>query len=365
MTYDTRAAWLLPQPADTALSLPAACYADADWHRVDRGAIFARTWQLVARAEQVSAAGDHVVTEVAGVPLVIMRGADGVLRALHNVCRHRAGPLALCDGRGARQLSCKYHGWTYALDGRLLGAPAMGRAPGFDPADIRLPAAQVAVWQGLVFVALGNGGVPPFDEVVAGIDARIDRLMLSSYTFHQRATYDVACNWKVYVDNYLEGYHVGQVHAGLAALLDAEQYTTHTGAWHVLQTSPLASEPALYGNGSALYFFLYPNTMLNILPGRLQTNRVVPLDAERCRVDFDYYYAGHVGAAQRCRDIEFSDRVQAEDAAVCGAVQRGLASGSYDTGRLNPQHESGVHHFHELLRRAYRTYPDAAAAGGR
>jgi choline monooxygenase len=280
-----------------------------------------------------------------------VRGDDGEVRALHNVCRHRAGPLAECDGRGAKQFACRYHGWRYALDGRLLGAPDMGRAEGFDVAAVALPQARVAQWQGLVFAAAADGA-PPFDEFVEGIDARLAE-PLAGYEFDRRISYDVACDWKVYVDNYLEGYHVPIVHPGLNALLDEDAYLTRTARWSSLQSSPLAGSGP-YAQGEALYWWLYPNTMLNVLPGRLQTNRVLPLGAGRCRVDFDYFYAPGVPAAARRDDQRFSDEVQREDAAICEAVQRGLESGSYVAGRLNPRQESGLWRFHELLRAAYR-----------
>jgi choline monooxygenase len=147
------------------------------------------------------------------------------------------------------------------------------------------------------------------------------------------------------------------VHPALNRLLDYRSYATELDEWHSLQWSPLESDPALYGNGDALYYWLWPNTMLNILPGRLQTNRVVPVGVDRCRVEFDFYYpAGDSGQARARRDADraFSDEVQLEDLRICEDVQRGLASGSYVAGRLNPLRESGVHHFHELLRAAYR-----------
>jgi choline monooxygenase len=338
-------AWLRPQARATAVALAARCYVDADFHAFERDAVFARSWQLVAREEQVAAQGDHVVAEIGGVPLVIVRSEDGVLRALHNVCRHRAGPLATCDGTGARALTCRYHGWTYSLDGVLRGAPEMGAARDFVVGQIRLPQARIATWQGLVFAALGDTAA--FEDLVAGIPSG------AGLAFAQRVGYDIACDWKVYVDNFLEGYHLPRVHPQLNALLDYRTYRTEAAAWSVLQTSPLDRGNRLYGEGAARYYWLYPNTMLNILPGHLQTNRVLPLAPGRCRVEFDYFYpAGEHDA--HAADTAFSDLVQQEDIAICEAVQRGLASGSYVAGRLNPAREEGVWHFHELLRAAYR-----------
>ena len=350
---------LAPQQAATATALPARYYVDATMAGIDRHAIFDRSWQLLAHVCQLQGAGDHVVGNLAGLPVIAVRGADDVIRAFHNVCRHRAGPIAQCDGLAAKALRCRYHGWTYTLDGQLRSAPEMKDAEDFNVADIHLPQLAVRVWQGLVFAAVDESHAPDFEAFVAGIDARLgaDR-GLERYGRHHRVGYDIACNWKVYVDNYLEGYHVPHVHPGLNKLLDYRSYETILNAWHSLQWSALESDASLYGNGDALYYWLWPNTMLNILPGRLQTNRVIPLGVDRCRVEFDSYYAldddGDADDAKRAADLDFSDEVQHEDLGICEDVQRGFASGSYVPGRLNPLRETGVHHFHELLRAAYR-----------
>ena len=350
---------LAVQPLATATALPAHYYVDPAMPAIDRRAIFGRGWQLFAHVCQLQHAGDHVVGNFAGLPVLAVRGADGVIRAFHNVCRHRAGPIAQCDGLAAKALRCRYHGWTYTLEGQLRSAPEMQDAQDFNVADIRLPQLAVRVWQGLVFAAVDAALVPDFDALVAGIDARLgpDR-GLERYGRHHRVGYDIGCNWKVYVDNFLEGYHIPHVHPGLNTLLDYRSYETITSTWHSLQWSALESDASLYGNGDALYYWLWPNTMLNILPGRLQTNRVIPLGVDRCRVEFDSYYSldgdRDTALAKRDADLEFSDDVQHEDLGICEDVQRGFASGSYVPGRLNPLRESGVHHFHELLRAAYR-----------
>lgn len=348
---------LAPQPLQRATALPARFYADPAMAAIDRSAIFDRSWQVVAHVCQLQNAGDHVVADLAGLPVIAVRGADGDIRVMHNVCRHRAGPIAQCDGLAAKSLRCRYHGWTYGLDGVLKSAPEMRTAEDFDVTQIRLPQLPTHLWQGLVFACTG-GDPLPFDELVAGIDARIgDERGLAAYGHHQRVGYDVACNWKVYIDNYLEGYHVPHVHPALNRMLDYRSYVTETAQWHSLQWSPLESSEGLYGSGDALYYWLWPNTTLNILPGRLQTNRVVPKGVDRCRVEFDFYYPlddSSEARAKREADLGFSDEVQHEDLGICEDVQRGLASGSYVPGRLNPLRENAVHHFQELLRDAYR-----------
>jgi choline monooxygenase len=333
-----------------AWTLPADHYANPVHAERERRTVLARSWQLLARSEQVSGVGDHVVGELAGLPLLVVRGEDGLLRALHNVCRHRAGPLASCDGRGARALRCRYHGWTYRLDGQLRSAPEMDGAEDFDPSTVRLPEVAVAEWQGLVFVAIEP--TIALEALLDGIPQRLGGRRLDRFRFARRVSYDIACNWKVYVDNYLEGYHVPHIHPGLNRMLDYRSYRTELAAWHSLQHSPLENAGAVYGEGEALYWFVWPNLMLNVLPRRLQTNRVLPLAADRCRVEFDYYFLEEADAAMAAADIDFSDGVQQEDVTICEAVQRGLASGSYVAGRLCPARESGVHHFHQLYRAA-------------
>jgi choline monooxygenase len=189
--------------------------------------------------------------------------------------------------------------------------------------------------------------------VYGGIAQRIAPVDVGRMRFANRIEYVVDCNWKVYVDNFLEGYHLPYVHPGLSRILDYRAYVTELSDWYSLQHSPMRGGEEIYGQGDAWYFFVYPNTMLNILRGRMQTNRVVPLGLDRCRVDFDYYYSEE-GAARSERDQGFSDEIQQEDIEICEAVQRGLVSGGYVPGRLCPRREAGVWHFQNLLRDAYR-----------
>jgi choline monooxygenase len=338
------------------LSLAARYYTAPEAQALDRRAVFARGWQLAGHTSSLTAPGDHTALEIAGLPALTLRDEHGALRAFHNVCRHRAGPLAVGTTCGAKRLRCRYHGWTYGFDGRLLSAPEMDAVDGFDKSRIQLPELALTQWQGLLFVS--EAPAVGLDEVLQGISERVS-YSFADFRFDRQQSYELDCDWKVYVDNYLEGYHVPHIHPGLNRLLDYRSYITELADWHSLQYSPLQGDTALYGSGEALYYFIYPNTMLNILPGRLQTNRVLPLGPGRCRVEFDYYYPADSQAddARRAGDIAFSDEVQDEDRWICEAVQRGLASGSYQPGPLNPRRESAVAHFQDLLRRDY------AAAG--
>jgi choline monooxygenase len=363
MLPDIPAEQLARVPVERSETLPSAWYTDPRFADADREWIFARTWQGIAHAAQVARAGEYAVGNIAGEPVIVVRGKDMVLRAFYNVCRHRGGPLALADGC-ANALQCKYHGWTYMLDGTLRGVPAMDRTELFDKRDFGLVPIGVAEWEGLVFVNL-DPGAPPLDQYVAGIGERIAPIRLGALHFARRVDYEVKCNWKVYVDNYLEGYHVPYVHPELAKLYDYQRYVTTVHPWYSLQHSPLTGDN-LYsrdGGGEAFYYCVFPNFMLNILPGRLQTNLVLPEGPDRCRVIFQYFYddvSSPWAEARIAEDLQYSDAVQQEDIEICERVQQGLSSRAYDRGRFSVKYEEGVHHFQQLVKDAYRAGISAA-----
>lgn len=345
------------QELSRAETLPSAWYTEGRFHELDTEAIFARTWQGIGHVARLPEPGSWFATELAGDPIVVVRDRAGELRAFYNVCRHRGGPLATEDGCG-RVLTCRYHGWTYQLDGTLRGVPHWNQVELFDRADYGLVPVQAAEWEGQVFASL-DPAVVPLDSVLAGIRERIAPVRLSEFTHHCRVDYEVQANWKVCVENYLEGYHVPMVHPELMRLYDFGSYATETHEWYSLQTSDLTSDENLYargGGGEAWYYFVFPNYMLNILPGRLQTNLVVPVDESRCRVVFEYFYDDVESPAARRRvseDIGFAERVQREDMEICEHVQRGLRSRGYDRGRFSVKFERGVFHFQTLIREAY------------
>jgi choline monooxygenase len=215
------------------------------------------------------------------------------------------------------------------------------------------------VWEGQVFVSLGNPA--PIESHFAGVRERAAPLELASLKFARRVDYEVGCNWKVYVDNFLEGYHVPHVHPELMKLYDFQSYRTEVHPTYSLQHSPLSGEESIYssGQGEALYYQVFPNFMLNILPSRLQTNVVLPVAADRCRVIFRYYYDDvESAAAQRkiADDLAYSDKVQQEDIEICQRVQQGLQSRAYDRGRFSVEFEGAVYHFQKLLKESYRAW---------
>jgi choline monooxygenase len=293
---------------------------------------------------------------------VVRDGDDAAsLRGFHNVCLHRAGPVASGCGR-RRTLQCRYHGWTYNLDGSLRHAPEMQGVERFAAEDMRLVPVQVATWGPLVFVNV-DGKAPPLLDVLEDVPARMAPFRCEGMRYVTRKEWEIACNWKVYVDNYLEGYHLPVVHPGLHKELDYDNYVVEPHRYYSIQHAPLRPvhggavdrkyDPAAAEIPEAVYVWLFPNVMLNVYMGQMQTNVVLPLGHDRCRVVFEWYAADPPADAatdpQWTKLLAFSDEIQDEDVAICEAVQRNLRSRVYDRGRYSAARENGVHHFHSLL----------------
>ena len=350
-------------PLPRARTVPADWYRDAELFELERRAVFADNWQAVGRLDAVAERGSFFTLDLAGEPVLVVRDGEGVLHALANVCRHRAAPVmtALCGN--ATRLRCRYHGWTYDLAGRLRGVPEFDGVAEFRREEQALPTYAIGVWGPLVWAHLGRSP-EPLADLLAPLAAGVTGRGVEGLRFVERRTYDLACNWKVYVDNFLDGgYHVNTVHPGLAGVLDYTQYRTEIHEQSSVQISPLrAADPgdaitSVRGGDEAQYWWVFPNFMLNLYRGVMDTNVVLPLGPERCRVIFDFYFAQTEGAtARRFIDdsLAVAEQVQREDMGICEEVQRGLGSRWFHAGRFSVRREAGGYHFHQLLARKLR-----------
>jgi choline monooxygenase len=337
-----------------ASTLPARYYFEPEVLEREYRRVFGATWQLAGRLDQVREAGQFFATTVGKEPVLVVRGNDGVLRALSNVCRHRAGPVARGEGRRP-VLQCGYHGWTYSLDGHLKTTPEFEGVADFDKAACTLPQFRTDVWNELVFVNL-DPHAETLSDYLGDLVTDMPKHDYAGFRLARRKEWELDCNWKVYVDNYLEGYHIPIVHPGLFRELDYPNYRTETKRHHSIQFAPTRRPERIRtsgGDDEVRYFWIYPNLMLNVYPDNFSTNLILPLGPGRTLTIFDWYFKDP-DAVQRELDetVAFSDEIQLEDIDICEAVQRGLASDTYDTGRYSPQRENGVHHFHELYARA-------------
>ena len=346
-------------PLAEASTIPSAWYVDPRIMELERRTVFARSWQLAGRVDQLGAPGQYVSCELsAGEPVVVVRGPDHVLRGFFNVCRHHAAAVVTEPEGLAASLRCPYHGWTYSLDGQLKGTPDFAGVCGFDRSANGLVPLETAVWNQWVFVRLEPGGPTLQEFLGSDPSSRIDAAGLDNLRWMERRQYTVGCNWKVFVDNYLDGgYHVQHGHKGLDSVLDYSRYTIENGERVCLQSSPLVSEGVEPRTGAvrtgtlACYFWIYPNLMINSYGGAMDTNLVIPRAIDETEVIFDYYFSD-VSEEARQRNlasIAVSEQIQDEDVAICVSVQRGLSSRAYTAGRLSVRREAGEHLFHRLL----------------
>jgi choline monooxygenase len=297
----------------------------------------------------VDAPGSYVAESVAGWPVVVARDRDGELRAFHNVCRHRAGPLVE-DGCGeCRAFVCRYHGWSYELDGTLRSARDSGLdatvTDGMDLLDV-----SATTWRGLLFVAL-HADVPPI-EAWLGDDfiARCAAFAMDEWTPTQCSTHSLACNWKTYTDNYLEGYHIPFVHPGLARSIDTSSYTVHVEDGWIRHTATTREGASTAGE----WLYHWPNLALNLYEHGMSVERWLPTSPTTCELVLDYCFADTSDAAaeRNQRDIDASTQTCLEDKAICEAVQRNLEAGAYVDGVLAPCHEAGVADFQRRVAEA-------------
>ena len=281
-----------------------------------------------------------------------------MLRGFFNVCRHHAATVMTGSEGRAETLRCPYHGWTYNLEGDLVLAPEFGGVDNFDRAANGLFPVEVDVWNEWVFAKLSGEGLTLQEFLGRDLIERFERASQSQLFWFERRIYPIDCNWKVFVDNYLDGgYHVPRLHGGLNTVLDYGNYTIKTGERFCLQASPMVSSPAdakiaaVRQGDQALFYWIYPNLMINLYQGVMDTNLVIPRGVDRTEVIFDYYFTdiSETARERNLASIAVSEQIQAEDVAICQSVQRGLASRSYSTGRLSVRREAGEHLFHNLL----------------
>jgi choline monooxygenase len=356
---------------ECAHTLASRFYTDPAILDVERAQIFRRTWQLVGTLSHVCGEVQGVkrtiadpetffTADVAGEPIVVVRDKQGTLRAFSNVCRHRAGPIAH-DSGCQHVLRCGYHGWTYTLDGRLIGTPDVEGVEFFDRSTMGMVPLRVEVWEQFIFVNF-DASSESLSSYLGDIPQQAREFEFSGLQFAERRDYLINCNWKVYVDNYLEGYHIPIAHPGLMREIDYSQYRIDTFRYHSQQFAPIRAMKAkddgerFYAPGSglqqALYFWVFPNLMLNIYPDNISTNLIVPISNDKTLTIFEWFF--HDVSSEKVQErmkraIAFSDEVQQEDIGLCESVQKGLHSSTYDRGRYSVKRENGVHHFHKLL----------------
>jgi phenylpropionate dioxygenase-like ring-hydroxylating dioxygenase large terminal subunit/AcrR family transcriptional regulator len=346
------------QESALKLTLPAWAYHSEEFHELEREQLFLPSWQVVCHQSELPGTGDYVSFEFFGRRGFVVRGADGVLRAFHNVCRHRAHAVVQGErGRCARFLTCRYHGWTYHLDGRNRSVSAADTFPKFDRGQYGLMPIELEVYLGMVFVRF-KGGEPSVAERMAPHAAELAHYRIDEMVpLDDLWTHELAIDWKNVVENYVEDYHFPMGHPGLSALMepqyDRECFPGGTMRLsHHMREKPLKSWSA-EGYAKFLpvmehlpehmrrrwtYFGLFPNVYLDIYPEWMDYFHVLPLGAGRTLIrarSFGFRDDRREMKAARYFGSRLNRRVQAEDEALTASVQQGLESGAYTQGILS------------------------------
>jgi phenylpropionate dioxygenase-like ring-hydroxylating dioxygenase large terminal subunit len=319
-------------------TLPASWYVDPDVLRSEQEAIFKRSWQYAGRADQVAEPGSYFSSRAGHIPIAVVRDRVGVLRGFVNVCRHRGHEVIQGEGRRA-SLQCPYHAWTYGLDGRLRSAPRSEREPGFELDGIALLPVAIEIWGPFVFVN-PDPEAAPLAEALGDLP---ERLNLDSLRFQERVEWEVEANWKVSLENFLECYHCAVAHPGFSKVIDVGP-----DAYRLTADGPVLSQFGSLREGEAevdgQFHLIWPNTTLNVNPGplNLSIGSVLPVGPQRAVRFLDYFFGEDVDD-EAIRELRaFDAQVGREDEALVVSVQRGLASGMIERGRLLPESEKLV-----------------------
>ena len=349
-------------------TLPAEWYSDPGIYRRERERVFRSTWQYAGPTAWAHEPGDYFASFAGHVPKLVVRDEEGALRAFVNVCRHRGHLVA--TGRGRRQtLQCPYHAWTYGLDGCLRNAPRSEREPGFDKDAFGLLPAAVESWGPLVFVNPDAEAAPLAEtlgrlpDVVGGGGLDLDAL-----EFRDRQEFEIAANWKVVVENFLECYHCPVAHPSFSELIDVDPdaYKLSSNGLYSSQVAPVRSAAVARADDApydprgevteSQFHYLWPTFTLNVLPGPANMSALLflPDGVERTRSIIDYFFAPDADEAVVEEMIAFGNVVGSEDTELVKSVQRGLDSGMVPQGRLLLSSEHLIQHFQRLVYDALR-----------
>jgi len=301
--------------------------------------VFAREWMAIGDTSQLAVDGDTLALSVAGFPIIVVNDL-GTLRGFHNVCRHRAGPL-VADGRSqCTSFVCRYHGWSYNRDGSLKAARDFGEAVRSE--DFSLHPIAVADFRGILLICL-SPDPKPLTEWLATVEREASRFPIESFVVTHRSQHEIAADWKVYAENYQEGYHIPLVHPGLNRQIVAKRYEVRIDGPVAVYRAPTRAGSVTDG----VWLWRFPGLALNIYPTGMSLESFWPTGPKTTLVSYTFFFHPATPEDQQTAAIASSIQILEEDRDICEAVQRNLSAGIYDTGILSPRHERGV----ELVQR--------------
>jgi carnitine monooxygenase subunit len=326
------------------LSLPGWVYHDPDYFRIEMARLIRPSWQIVCHASDIPAPGDWRTLDLLGESVIVIRGADGVVRAFANVCRHRGSRLVDGEAGCAKRLTCPYHAWTYAADGRLVGVPQREDYPDLDPARLGLIPIELEAWHGFLFVRLENRSGPGIGVMMAPYEAEVAPYRLAEVEAIGRITLrprDV--NWKNVADNYSDGLHINIAHPGLTRLFGGE-YAIEAGEHVDRMSGELVAEPSANLSERAyqaflpgedrrwLYYKIWPNVAIDLYPDQVDFMHFVPVGPTETLIREISYALPDTRRemkAARYLNWRINRRVNAEDTMLIRRVQQGMGSSFY------------------------------------
>jgi Rieske 2Fe-2S family protein len=343
-----------------AKSLPQRYFVSPEIFAEEQKKMFSEQWMLIGHQNQIAKPGDYFTAEVADENLIVVRDQRSTIRGFYNVCRHRGTRLREDESGHASAIQCPYHAWTYALDGRLLGAPHMDRVPGFDKADYSLRPVHLGLWEGFIFVNLADasaqrGGYMSLENWFAPLAGKFSHWNLPKLRSVKRIDYDVQANWKLIFENYSECYHCPGVHPALSKLSpydSAENDLTEGPFLGGFMRITKGNSLTMSGKSCALpvgdfrnfhrifYYSVFPNMLLSLHPDYVMVHQLRPLSPARTLLLCDWFF--HPEAFERedfkpADAIEFWDMTNKQDWHVCELSQQGIASRAYEPGPYSPR----------------------------
>lgn len=330
----------------SARTLPASWYGDPARHERERHAVWAQEWLVFAPAARLDRPGAYVADTIAGFPVFVVVRPDGSLAGFHNVCAHRAGPIVWEGSGTCGNLVCRYHGWAYDWEGELRSARDFGDTGDLEADPPRLPPLRAEVWRNLVWITM-NPAAPPLSVALGSLADQCDEFPMEDFVYSHRISRTLACNWKTYADNYLEGYHIPLVHPELMREIDVTAYRVEVFPEddYCVHTAPPREGAANAGR----WLFRYPNLALNVYRDGMNIERILPDGPDRTIVAYDYFFADPDDPSV-AETLKVSEVTLDQDQAICEAVQRNLDAGRYETGPLSPRHEMALGWFQDRLR---------------
>lgn len=327
-------------------------YGSTEYYEEEKRNRLAKSWIFFCHESQLQRVGDMVTQSVMDTSVVVRRGRDNTLRAFHNICRHRGGPVMWDGDNHNGPLRCRYHGWSYDDNGQLVSAPGFfGRSEKMSPAgDYNLFQIRVETWQSLVFLNF-DPDAPALVDLLSQLPTLLAEHAVCDLRPRGNLSFEFNCNWKLYVENWLESYHLPWLHQGLSRDVRVSEYQVAVRDGLVVHTAPQVDASSVY---EGLWVWIPFTTGLNVYPDGLSVERILPMGPGMTRVDYLFLFDEDTTETALAATLAMCDRVTREDGQACEATHRNIRQGLFRSGPLSPIHETGIHFMQSIC-----SVPDA------